>query len=59
MDGMLAQLQFLPCVPVNELAKEKFPTYVLKATAEVGHMAATLNSSSAERGTGCASAPTK
>lgn len=40
MDGMLAQLQCLPCVPVNELAKEKFPTYVLKATAEVGHMAA-------------------
>ncbi|MBS7131951.1 MAG: phage regulatory CII family protein [Clostridium sp.] len=41
MDGMLAQLQCLPCVPVNELAKEKFPAYVLKATAEVGHMAAT------------------
>ncbi|WP_312043007.1 phage regulatory CII family protein [Erwinia sp.] len=40
MDGMLAQLQCLPCVPVNELAKEKFPTYVLKATAEVGTMAA-------------------
>lgn len=41
MDGMLAQLHCLPCVPVNELAKEKYPAYVLKATAEVGHMAAT------------------
>ncbi|MEN4558263.1 phage regulatory CII family protein [Pantoea agglomerans] len=40
MDGMLAQLQCLPCVPVNELAKDKFPSYVLKATAEVGSMAA-------------------
>lgn len=47
MDGMLAQLQCLPCVPVNELAKEKFPAYVLKATAEVGHMAA--NAANPER----------
>ncbi|WP_312839123.1 phage regulatory CII family protein [Pantoea piersonii] len=47
IDGMLAQLQCLPCVPVNELAKEKFPTYVLKATAEVGHMAA--NAANPER----------
>lgn len=47
MDGMLAQLQCLPCVPVNELAKEKFPTYVLKASAEVGHMAA--NAANPER----------
>jgi len=34
-------------VPVNELAKEKFPAYVLKATAEVGHMAA--NAANPER----------
>ncbi|WP_293001988.1 phage regulatory CII family protein [Pantoea sp.] len=47
MDGMLAQLQCLPCVPVNELAKEKFPTYVLKATAEVGSMA--VNAANPER----------
>lgn len=47
MDGMLAQLQCLPCVPVNELAKEKFPAYVLKATAEVGHLAA--NAANPER----------
>ncbi|KEY44604.1 tail length tape measure protein [Pantoea agglomerans] len=40
IDGALAQLHCLPCVPVNELAKEKFPSYVLKATAEVGSMAA-------------------
>lgn len=40
IDGALAQLHCLPCVPVNELAKEKFPAYVLKATAEVGSMAA-------------------
>lgn len=47
MDGMLAQLHCLPCVPVNELAKEKYPAYVLKATAEVGHMAA--NAANPER----------
>lgn len=35
VDGMLAQLQCLPCVPVNEVAQEKLSSYVLKATAEV------------------------
>lgn len=40
VDGTLAQLNCLPCVPVNEVADEKFPTYVLKATAEVGMLAA-------------------
>ncbi|MHA6312365.1 phage regulatory CII family protein [Pantoea sp. S-LA4] len=40
IDGALAQLHCLPCVPVNELAKDKFQSYVLKATAEVGSMAA-------------------
>ncbi|MFJ5161083.1 phage regulatory CII family protein [Pantoea sp. NPDC088449] len=40
VDGMLAQLQCLPCVPVNEMAKEKYSTYVMKATAEVGVLAA-------------------
>lgn len=40
VDGALAQLNCLPCVPVNEVADEKFPTYVLKATAEVGMLAA-------------------
>ncbi|KGT95276.1 hypothetical protein NG99_04455 [Erwinia typographi] len=40
IDGALAQLQCLPCVPVNEVAPEKLPAYVLKATAEVGQLAA-------------------
>ncbi|WP_414147566.1 phage regulatory CII family protein [Erwinia sp. BNK-24-b] len=40
IDGMLAQLQCLPCVPVNEVANEKLPVYVMKATAEVGQLAA-------------------
>ncbi|QGX92097.1 phage regulatory CII family protein [Tatumella sp. TA1] len=39
-DGALAQINCLPCVPVNEVADEKFPAYVLKATAEVGMLAA-------------------
>lgn len=40
IDGALAQLNCLPCVPVNEMAKEKFSAYVLKATAEIGQLAA-------------------
>lgn len=40
IDGALAQLQCLPCVPVNEVASEKLPAYVLKATAEIGQLAA-------------------
>ena len=40
IDGALAQLQCLPCVPVNEIAKEKLPHYVMKATAEIGQLAA-------------------
>lgn len=40
MDGMLAQLHCLPCVPVNEHAAEKFPAYVLNASAQVGTLAA-------------------
>ncbi|WP_058973348.1 phage regulatory CII family protein [Type-D symbiont of Plautia stali] len=40
VDGALAQLQCLPCVPVNEMAQENLPAYVLKATAEVGQLAA-------------------
>lgn len=40
VDGALAQLQCLPCVPVNEIAQENLPAYVLKATAEVGQSAA-------------------
>lgn len=40
MDGMLAQLHCLPCVPVNEHAAEKFSAYVLNASAQVGALAA-------------------
>ncbi|QZX96520.1 phage regulatory CII family protein [Pantoea alfalfae] len=47
IDGALAQLQCLPCVPVNEVANDKFPAYVLKATAEIGVLAA--NAASQEK----------
>ncbi len=30
----------LPCVPINEVAKEKLPHYVMSATAEIGRVAA-------------------
>jgi len=40
VDGALAQLHCLPCVPVNEHADDKLSAYVLKATAEVGQLAA-------------------
>ncbi|WP_313654831.1 phage regulatory CII family protein [Pantoea sp.] len=40
IDGMLAQLHCLPCVPVNEHAAEKFSDYVLSASAQVGTLAA-------------------
>lgn len=40
VDGFLAQINCLPCVPVNEVASEKMPHYVLNATAEIGRVAA-------------------
>ncbi|HFF8549492.1 TPA: phage regulatory CII family protein [Kluyvera cryocrescens] len=40
VDGFLAQMHCLPCVPLNEVANEKMPHYVLKATAEIGQVAA-------------------
>lgn len=40
VDGFLAQIHCLPCVPLNEVAKEKMSQYVLKATAEIGRVAA-------------------
>lgn len=51
VDGFLAQLHCMPCVPVNELASEKLPVYVMKATAEVGQLAA--GAVSMERMTQC------
>ncbi|WP_210496570.1 phage regulatory CII family protein [Pantoea ananatis] len=47
IDGTLAQLHCLPCVPMNEHATEKLPAYVLKATAEVGQLASGALSSDA------------
>lgn len=40
LDALLAQLHCLPSVPVNELTAEKLGIYALKATAEVGQVAA-------------------
>lgn len=45
VDGFLAQIHCLPCVPTNEVAREKMPQYVLKATAEIGRVAASAVSS--------------
>lgn len=39
VDGFLAQLHCLPCVPVNEVAKEKVQNYVMNATADLGKVA--------------------
>lgn len=45
VDGFLAQIHCLPCVPLNEVASEKMPHYVLSATAEIGRVAASAVSS--------------
>lgn len=39
VDGFLAQIHCLPCVPVNEVAKEKVQHYVMNATADLGKVA--------------------
>lgn len=39
VDGFLAQIHCLPCVPVNELAKDKLQTYVMRAMSELGQLA--------------------
>lgn len=46
VDGFLAQIHCLPCVPVNEVAKEKLPLYVMQATAQIGQVAANVASGS-------------
>lgn len=38
VDGFLAQIHCLPCVPVNELAKEKLQSYVMRAMRELGDL---------------------
>ena len=40
IDALLAQIKCLPAVPVNEAKAEKMTHYVLKATAEIGKVAA-------------------
>lgn len=39
IDGFLAQIHCLPCVPVNELAKDKLQSYVMRAMSELGDLA--------------------
>lgn len=39
VDGFLAQIHCLPCVLVNELAKDKLPAYVIRAMSELGELA--------------------
>ncbi|MHC0462903.1 phage regulatory CII family protein [Kosakonia cowanii] len=39
VDGFLAQINCLPCVPVNELAQENLQTYVMRAMNELGQLA--------------------
>lgn len=39
VDGFLAQIHCLPCVPVNELAKDKLQSYVMRAMSELGDLA--------------------
>ncbi|WP_130100449.1 phage regulatory CII family protein [Siccibacter turicensis] len=39
VDGFLAQMHCLPCVPVNEMAKEKMQTYVMRAMGALGEVA--------------------
>ena len=39
VDGFLAQINCLPCVPVNELAPEKLQSYVMRAMSDLGELA--------------------
>lgn len=39
VDGFLAQIHCLPCVPVNEMACEKLQTYVMRAMGDLGDLA--------------------
>jgi len=40
LDGLLAQINCMPAVPVNEIADKNLATYTLQATAAVGSIAA-------------------
>lgn len=39
VDGFLAQINCLPCVPVNDLAKDKLQSYIMRAMCELGELA--------------------
>lgn len=39
VDGFLAQIHCLPCVPVNELAKENLQAYLMRAMSSLGELA--------------------
>ena len=39
VDGFLAQINCLPCVPVNQLAPEKLQSYVMRAMSDLGELA--------------------
>jgi hypothetical protein len=39
VDGFLAQIHCLPCVPINELAKDKLQAYVMNAMSDLGKLA--------------------
>lgn len=39
VDGFLAQIHCLPCVPVNDLAKDKLQSYVMHAMSKLGELA--------------------
>lgn len=48
VDGFLAQIHCLPCVPVNELAKDKLQSYVMRAMSELGELASGAVTTGAE-----------
>ena len=39
VDGFLAQIHCQPCVPINELAKDKLQSYVMYAMGKLGELA--------------------
>ena len=55
LDALLAQMHCLPSVPVNEMTADKLDVYALRATAEVGQLAA-FAASGAKMTPGCKSA---
>ncbi len=48
VDGFLAQIHCLPCVPVNELAKDKLQSYVMRAMSELGELGELANGAASD-----------